>query len=125
MDVGAFRGAMRVLQREAFEGGSGARVLGTTITRLERAATLDRIPGATLHQIESSLIGSRAVLQRATAAGVGAGVTTESLGTAHRAAGNVLALINGTKAAPTHEMLLLGRSAPAFDAAGALRYLVG
>jgi hypothetical protein len=125
MDVGAFRSAMQVLERAAFEGGGGARVLGKAITRLERAASLSTVPGSLLLQVESSLIGSRAVLQRATAAGVGGGVTTESLGTAHRAAGNVLAIINGTKATPTHEMLLQGIAAPAFDAAGALRYLVG
>jgi hypothetical protein len=125
MDVGAFRGAMQVLERAAFEGGNGARVLGKAITRLERAATLESIPAATLHRIESSLVGSRAVLERATAAGVGAGVTTESLGAAHRTAGNVLAMINGSKAAPTYEMGLRGIPAPPFDALRALGYLLG
>ncbi len=90
MEIGQIRSALRVLEFSAFENGNGARVLGKALGRIERAAETPTLSRIATHQLESSLIGTQAVLQRASAAGVGGGVTTHRIDEAYVAAGKLL-----------------------------------
>ena len=90
MEIGSLRSALRVLEFSSFESGNGARVLAKALGRLERAAEAPNLTRIATHQLESSLLGTQAVLQRASAAGVGAGVTTHVIDEGYTAAGTLL-----------------------------------
>ena len=117
MEIGSFVRAAETLGRAGFEGGNGVRVLEAALARLGRNASPRRI--------EASLIGSRAMLERAVREGIGSGVTTQGLADAHRAAGNVLAMLRSVDAPLSHEATLLGRAKPVFSAQHARAYLAG